>query len=147
MLMLMREREAPESSYGESACASRFRVRPFGPPRNDSRACGSRKKNLRRSLALRRLHRALLRNHLLHWSLLRSLLALAPQLLGRKPRAFSERLQLRPLDARMHPLMGRLLRKAAVGARDHVLAADKFRQPHDALADQFRMLDHVADMA
>src|ERR1051326_3236114 len=102
---------------------------------------------LRRALALHGLGRAPLRRGLPCGGFLRGLLAPAPQFLGGEPRALSQRLELGPLDGRMHALMGRLLGKAAIGARDHVLAADEFGKSDNTLADQLRMLDHVADMA
>src|ERR1044072_9182630 len=50
--------------------------------------------------------------------------ALAPQFGCGKPRAFGERAQLRPHDARVNPLGERALGEAAVGAGQHVVAAD-----------------------
>ena len=47
----------------------------------------------------------------------------------------------------MHALDERALREAAVGAADHVLAADELGQPDDALGDQLGMLDDVRVVA
>ena len=66
---------------------------------------------------------------------------LRPQFLAGEPRAFGQRLELRPHDLRMDAAVERALRKAAIGAGDHVLAADDLRQPNDAFGDQFGMRD------
>src|SRR5438093_4563596 len=71
---------------------------------------------------------------------------LTPQLLAGKPRAFRERLELRPHDRGMDPAMERALCEAAVGPGDDVLAAEKLGEPHDPLGDQRGMLDHVGGM-
>ena len=47
----------------------------------------------------------------------------------------------------MDALVERLLREAAVGAGDDVLAADELGEPHDALGHQLGMLDHVGGVA
>ena len=47
----------------------------------------------------------------------------------------------------MDALVERLLREAAVGAGDDVLAADQLGEPHDALGDQLGMLDDVGGVA
>jgi len=61
-----------------------------------------------------------------------------PERATRDPRPIYERLQLRPRDLRM-----RAPAEAAVRARDHVLAADAFREASDALRDELRVLDDV----
>src|ERR1700716_2887726 len=63
----------------------------------------------------------------------------APELLAGESRAVDQSLQLRPHDLRMHARKVGDLREAAIGARDHVLAADQTRQPHDTLGDELRM--------
>src|SRR5262247_3288988 len=70
-----------------------------------------------------------------------------PQLLAGKPRALSERFELRPHDRGMDAAMERSLREAAIGAGDDVLAADEPGEPHNPLGDQRRMLDHVGGVA
>src|SRR5690349_2778161 len=60
------------------------------------------------------------------------------ELAARERRALGERFQLGPRDLRM-----RASAKAAVAARDNVLAADAFRIARDALGDDLRMLHYV----
>src|SRR6185312_7205861 len=66
--------------------------------------------------------------------------SLGPELPARKPGSFAQRFQLRPHHRRMHAAIERPLRKAAIGAGDHVLAADNTRQARNALGHQLRML-------
>src|SRR5258708_34825872 len=74
-------------------------------------------------------------------------MALPPQLPAREPRAFHQRLELRPHDAGVDPAVHRTLGEAAVGAGDDVLAADQAGEPHDPVAHQFGVLDGVGGMA
>src|SRR6185503_8255469 len=72
--------------------------------------------------------------------------SLGPELPARKPGSFAQRFQLRPHHRRMHAAIERPLRKAAIGAGDHVLAADNTRQARNALGHQLRMLDDIGGM-
>ena len=65
----------------------------------------------------------------------------APQLLRGEARAFGEGFKLRPHDLRVDALHAFGLRKTAVGAGDHVLAAKNFGKAHETLGDELRMLD------
>ena len=67
----------------------------------------------------------------------------AEELLRRDSRALGERLELRPLDRRVHALEEGALREAAVGAAHHALAADELREPDEPVGDELRMLDDV----
>src|SRR5690606_26559401 len=71
----------------------------------------------------------------------------APQFAARAARALAERFELRPLDRRVDAADMRRLGEAAVGAAEHVLTADELRHAHEALGDEFGMLDHVGGMA
>src|SRR5256886_17620707 len=66
--------------------------------------------------------------------------AATPQLLACESCAIDQRLELRPHDLRMHACEIRHLCKAAVRARNHVLAPNKSRETDDAFGDQLRML-------
>src|SRR5580704_7701810 len=70
-----------------------------------------------------------------------------PQLSARKPRALDQRVELRPHDARMHAAVKWSLRETAIGAGQQVLTPDQAGDPHNALGDQLRMLDHVGRVA
>src|SRR6516164_11517587 len=76
-----------------------------------------------------------------------------PQFRGGEPRAVNQAAEFGPHDLRFdlgrHAGMERR-GKAAIGARDHVLASDQLRQANDALGDQFGMFDddgRVSDTA
>src|SRR3979490_3638507 len=71
----------------------------------------------------------------------------SPQFLAGDPRAFGHGFQFWPHDAGVHAPVELLLRKAAVGAGDHVLAPSHLRKPDDAFGNKFRMLDYIGAVA
>src|ERR1700739_3654823 len=71
------------------------------------------------------------------------LLSPAPQLLRREAGAFAQCRELGPYDGRMDLAGGREARKAAIGARDDILAPDSLREPRDALRDRLGVLDEI----
>src|SRR6266550_3292230 len=71
----------------------------------------------------------------------------SPQFLAGDPRAFGHGFQFCPHDAGVHAPVELLLRKAAVGAGDHVLASNYIGKPDDAFGNEFRMLDHIGAVA
>src|SRR5882757_6059315 len=60
---------------------------------------------------------------------------------------FRQRTQLGPHDRGVHPLGKGALREAAVGAAQHILAADDLGEPNEALRHQLGMLDDVGGVA
>jgi hypothetical protein len=62
----------------------------------------------------------------------------APQLFARQRSAFRESMQLRPRNLWMHPPA-----EAAVGAGDHVFAADEIGKGEDAIGHQVGVFDDV----
>jgi len=50
-------------------------------------------------------------------------------------------------DALMHALGKRALGESAIGAAEHIVAADDLGQPDQALGDQLRVLDNVGGVA
>src|SRR5215470_17217915 len=71
-------------------------------------------------------------------------LRLLPELLGGQPRALGHRLELGPRDLGLDDVDGpREGREAAVGPRDHALAADDLGVADEPLGDQLGVLDEV----
>src|ERR1700733_12379987 len=70
-----------------------------------------------------------------------------PQFLAGEVGALAHRLELLPHHAVMDfgPVQ-RLRGEAAIGSRNHVVAADEIGKAQNALADQFGMLDDIAGM-
>src|SRR6266849_7544868 len=73
--------------------------------------------------------------------------SLIPQLPARESSALDQRLQLGPHDRGMNAAIEGALRKAAVGARHHVLAPQEIGEAQDALGDKLGVLDHIGDVA
>src|SRR4051812_31057480 len=69
---------------------------------------------------------------------------LTPQPPARDTGSFGQRLELSPGDVRMHFIAGRRCRKAAIVARNDILAADHACEALDSLCHQFGML-HLID--
>ena len=61
--------------------------------------------------------------------------------------AFCHCFEFGPHDGGMDAAVKLLLREAAVGAGDHVFAADAFREAHETLGDQFGVLNDVRSVA
>src|SRR3984893_1601347 len=70
-----------------------------------------------------------------------------PEFGSRKPRTGDKGFEFGPHDRRGHAGKVGDLGKPRVRARNHVLAADQARKPHDPLRHQLGMLDNVGGMA
>src|SRR5215469_17035958 len=78
-------------------------------------------------------------------SLLPDRTPLLPELPRREIRAFTHRFEFLPNDGGMDlGTVEGLGREAAIGACDHVLAADQLRKAQEPLGDELGMLDDIA---